>query len=218
VLEVCARNRPIAALLALCFCQFVAEGASDVVVVVLAIDVLHLGSGAAGYLNAMFGAGAVLGGAGAVLLINRRPLSTPLLCAAASWGLAFLGLAVCHTAAAAFVSLAVAGAARTVLGTSARTMLHRVAPPAVHGRLFGSLEGIAMAGLAVGSLTVPVLAGIGGLGAALIGSGGLLLVVTLSVVVALRRLDTYGIAPTSRPAGGELIAGALATALSPAVR
>ena len=45
---------------------------------VLAIDVLDLGEGWVGYLNAAFGAGGILGGLVAVALVGRRYLAPPI--------------------------------------------------------------------------------------------------------------------------------------------
>ncbi len=188
-LAVCRANRPVTALLGLGFVQYVAEGSIDVVVVVLAIKQLGIGNGGAGYLTAMFGVGAVLGGAGSVALIGRRRLAGPLLAAACLWGAAYIALAGWRSAVPAFALIAVAGASRTVLDTASRTILHRAVPMAMHGRIFGALEGLAMAGLAVGSLSVPVLVRLGGVGAALAGAGGALVVASGLAVAALRRLD-----------------------------
>ena len=48
------------------------EGAIDLLVVVLAVQILAIGPGAAGYLSAAFGAGGLLGAGAAVLLVGRR--------------------------------------------------------------------------------------------------------------------------------------------------
>jgi hypothetical protein len=116
-------------------------------------------------------------------------MGVPLLMAAGVWGLAFITLGGWPSAAAAFALIAVAGASRTVLGASGRTLLHRAVPAPVHGRIFGVLEGLTMAGLALGSLSVPVLVSLGGVSAALIAAGATLMLVALAVVAAVRRLD-----------------------------
>lgn len=52
--------------------EFVVIGALDVLVVVLALDVLHAGQATVGYLNVAYGAGGVLFGTLGVLLVGRR--------------------------------------------------------------------------------------------------------------------------------------------------
>ena len=188
LLELCVGERPVAVLLGVFFIQFVALGALDVLVVVLAIKQFALGSGGAGYLESMFGAGAVLGGFVAVALVGHRRLATPLLVAAAIWGGGLLVMAGWRTAGVAFVALAVIGASRTVFDVAGRTILHRAVPPHVHARIFGVVEGLEMAGLAVGSLAVPVLVAIGGTRAALIGIGVALMLGSLAAVAALGRI------------------------------
>jgi hypothetical protein len=87
----------VTAVLAVVAMEFVAIGAMDVMEVVLAIQLLSLDPGGAGYFAASFGAGT--------------------------------------------------GTSRSVLDVTSRTILHRVVPPQLHGRVFGVLEGIAMLGL-----------------------------------------------------------------------
>jgi hypothetical protein len=182
-------QRGVAAVLALGAVQFVAMGAQDVLEVVLALKVLGLGASGAGYLAAAFGGGAIAGGIGSLSLIGRHRLVGPLLGAGIGWGAAFVVLGAWPTAVGAFVLLAAAGATHTVLDASSRTMLHRVVPPQLHGRVFGVLEGLAMLGLAIGSLSVPAMMGLGGAQAALIAVGAVLLVVPISTVATLRALE-----------------------------
>ena len=71
----------------------------------------------------------------------------------------------------------------------ARTLLQRVSPPEVLGRVFGMLEAITMAGLALGALVIPPLIALGGPKAALVGCGALIVLVLVLGLRALRRVD-----------------------------
>jgi MFS family permease len=165
--------------------QFVAIGALDVLYVVLAISVLDLGGSGAGYLNAAFGAGGVAGIAATAALIGRRRLLPPLALGAAVWGAAFAVLAARPGALPALLLLAAAGAGRSLLDVAGRTILQRTAPADVLARVFGVLEGLSMAALAVGSLLTPLLVSLAGARWAVAGVGALL---PLAVLAAARRL------------------------------
>src|SRR5271157_318399 len=89
------------------------EGAIDLLVVVLAVQILAIGAGAAGYLSAAFGAGGLLGATIAVLFAGRR-LALPLAAATLIGGLALGALALASTVLVAVLLLALVGAARTV--------------------------------------------------------------------------------------------------------
>ena len=95
--------------------QFLLIGALDVLFVVLAVEVLDMGGAGAGYLNAAFGAGGVLGIAGTVALVGRSRLAPSVAAAALVWSLALLGLAFWTSALAAFLLFVLAGSARTLL-------------------------------------------------------------------------------------------------------
>ncbi len=183
------RERGVAAVMSVVSVQFVAEGALDVLEVVLAINVLALGAGAAGYLGAAFGAGGVIGGVLALALIGRARLVEVVVGAAVAWGAAFIAIGVWPTVASAFILLCACGVSRSVLGAASRTMLHRVVPAPLHGRVFGMLEGVTMLGLAIGSLSVPALIGVSGIEAAWVGVGLLLVIVSLGTLGTTRRLD-----------------------------
>ncbi len=180
--------------------QYLVIGALDVLLVLLAIAELGLGASGAGYLTASFGAGGVIGSAGAVWLIGRHRLAGPLSVAALAWGSVLALLGVWPTVAGAFLLLTAAGSARSLLDTSGRAILLRVAPRAVRGQLFGLLEGASMLALAIGSALVPAFVALGGPRAALIATGGLLCAISVMAGAAVHAIDgvdvTYGRVPT----------------------
>lgn len=182
-LGVVAREPGPRALVWLLGVESVAIGALDVLYVVLAVSVLHRGGATAGYLNAAFGAGGVLGVAVTVALVGRRRLAPALLLGLAVWAAALAILAAAPTTIAAFALLAAAGVGRTTLDVAGRTLLQRIARPDALARVFGLLEGVSMVGLAVGSIAASAFVGLaGGRGAFVC----LAAVLPLSAVVVLR--------------------------------
>jgi MFS family permease len=161
-LGVIAREPGPRALVWLLGIESVAIGALDVLYVVLAVAVLHHGGATAGYLNAAFGAGGVLGVAVTVALVGRRRLAPALLMGLVLWAAALAILAAAPSTIAAFALLAVAGVGRTTLDVAGRTLLQRIARPDALARVFGLLEGISMAGLAVGSIAASAFVGLAG--------------------------------------------------------
>ena len=151
-LAVVAREPGPRALVWLLGVEALAIGALDVLYVVLAVGVLGHEGGTAGYLNAAFGLGGVVGVAVTVALVGRRRLAPALLAGMVLWAAALAAIALTDTLAAAFLLLAAAGVGRTTLDVAGRTLLQRIATPTALSRVFGLLEGMTMAGLAAGSI------------------------------------------------------------------
>ena len=166
----------------------VIEGATDLLVVVLAVRILAIGPGAAGYLSAAFGAGGLLGGATAVLLVGRR-LALPLAAAALIGGLAFGALAPASTVLAAVLLLVIAGAARSVQSVAAQTLLQRSMPLDVIVCAFVLIESLRDVGLAFGALMVPLFIGLGGPTAAFVGMACFAPLAVLAAARQIRRID-----------------------------
>lgn len=165
--------------------QSVAIGALDILYVELARGVYHLGGNWAGYLNAAFGVGSVLAVVITARLVGHPRLAVPLVVSLAGWSVALFALGALPSLGVALVLLAVAGGSRATFDVTGRTLLQRVARPDLLARVFGLLEGMEMAGLALGSLLAPALISLGGARAAFIGVG---LVLPLAALVAGRRL------------------------------
>lgn len=129
------------------------EGAVDVLIVLLAIEVLGMGDGGAGYLNAVLGVGAIVGGVASSALVGRLRLAPPMLVSGLLTGVAMV-LVAFAPAAALFLALLGIGYALTSVIT--KTMLQRLSPMGVMGRMFGLLEGVSLAGLALGAAAAPL--------------------------------------------------------------
>jgi MFS family permease len=167
--------------------QYILVGALDVLCVVLSVSVLGMGQAGAGYLTAALGAGGLIGAALTAGLVARRRLAPALGAGMITAALALGLLGLYPTVLIAFAMFAMAGLGRTVLDVTGRILLQRSAPPQVLADIFSMLESLMNAGLSFGAVIVPVLVGLSGPRAALIGTG----VIFLSIILlSWRRLGS----------------------------
>ncbi len=184
-----AEHSHLRVLVSLLLGEFLLVGALDILFVLLAIDVLHIDQGWPAYFNAAFGAGGLIGSFGAVALVGRRYLAPPIALGVLLCGVSFVVIAVWPSTLVVVLLLALCGTGRTLVDVACRTLLQRTTPAEVLGRVFGVLEGVMMAGLAVGALVIPPLVALGGSTAALVGTGLLLPVLGLVLARPLIRVD-----------------------------
>jgi len=164
------------------------EGAIDLLVVVLAVQILGIGPGAAGYLSAAFGAGGLLGAGAAVLLVGRR-LARPLVAAALLGALALGALALTSTTLVAVILLVIVGATRSVQSVAAQTLLQRSTPLDVIVCAFALIESLRDLGMAFSALVVPLLIGLGGAKLAFVGMACFAPLAVLAAGRRIRRID-----------------------------
>jgi MFS family permease len=182
------RSAPVVRTIVLGFCAVVAcNGVDDVALVFLATDSLGAGSAAAGVLLAGVGAGLLTG----YLLLGRyagRLAMAGLFLAGlgiSSAGNLLTGLA--WAVGAAFALQTVRGIGIAGIDVAANTLLQRLVPPAMLGRVFGNLYGAIGVAAASSYLLGGLLLDLTSPRTTLVvaGAGGLL--ATLATALALRR-------------------------------
>jgi CRP-like cAMP-binding protein/predicted MFS family arabinose efflux permease len=130
-------------------------GFVDVLIVILAFDVLGTGDAGVGFLTASIGVGAVVGAAFAIGLAARWRSSRSF-----RWGVSWSGISIAGIAAQpplAGVFLAMSGAGGALAEVNGRVMLQRLIPDKQLSRAFGVLESLYMAGEGVGSFLASLL-------------------------------------------------------------
>ena len=164
------------------------EGAAEVLVVILALDLLHLGHGSVGYLNAAWGAGALLGGAALSLLLDRGRLAIGLAGGSAAIGLATALPAAWTVAFAAYAGWLVIGLGYTIVEVAAKTLLQRLGSDETLSRVIGSIESARLASMAIGSISASLLDELLGIRGALLALAAL---VPLFVLLSWSRLRAF---------------------------
>ncbi len=175
--------------------QCVVAGVLGVLVVATALDLLSMGSGGVGLLDAMSGVGALVGAAVVVALVGRKRLAGDFGLGLLLWGLPLALLGTFPHTAIAVLALAVVGAGNTIVDVSAITLLQRTAPTEVAGRVFGVLESMLVGALGLGALLAPALIAVVGIRGALIAAGLALPLLTALCWPKLRVVDAGAAVP-----------------------
>jgi len=173
-------------MMALLTAQTMVFGAVQVFIVVIALQLLDLGNGGVGYLNAAVGVGAFLGAVGALSLTGARRLSPAFLAGIVVIGLPLIAIGVSQVVVVAVVALAIVGVGSSFVDVAGLTLVQRAVPDDVLARVFGVIQMLFLASMGIGAAVAPALISWLGVETALIATGAFLplLVVLLGAKVA----------------------------------
>ncbi len=192
-------HRDLRLLVGLFFAQTVIAGASMVFTVAIALQMLHLGHSGTGLLYAVTGIGGIVGGGLALVLAQRQRLSFDFGVGVTLWAAPLLLVAAWPTLASAVIVMALIGIGNSVVDINAFTVLQRLAPEEVMGRVFGALESALIAGMALGALLMPLLISTVGLRGGLAALGALVTLLAVLGLPGLTRIDATTLAPPALP-------------------
>ena len=189
------RNPAARLMLLLITAENVLVGMMDILLVVLALDVLGMSDAGPGILNSAIGVGGILGALLTFVLVGRPRLAGPLVLAAVCAGAAFALAGQTGLPLIAMAFVAVSGAGKLFYDVVSRTFTQRLLPDQLLTATFGLQEAFAMIGIALGTLAAPAL--VDGVGAetAFLVAGAFLPLIALGSFRALRRLDAGSAVP-----------------------
>jgi MFS family permease len=178
--------------------QTLVAGLVQVLVVVVAIELLSLGTAGVGWLNGMIGVGATLGVLAVAGVAGHRSIWRYFALGNLLWGVPLILIAAWPEPAAAFLLLALLGVGNTLVDVTGITLMQRTAADAVLGRVFGAFEALALLAMGIGALLAPLLvSSLGSRGAVLV--AGLIMPVTLLPVWRrLAAIDAAAPVPAER--------------------
>lgn len=189
------RDPPAAVLVGMVAGQYIVVGALDILVIMVALEVLETGASGPGVLASAVGVGSVLGALCTVLLVGRRRLSPALAGGLLVTGVPLALLPFGAVPATAALLLALSGAGRSFFEVAAKTLLQRAVRDEVLARVFGVQESAMTAAIAVGAALAPLAVAGFGLSGALVLVGALLPVAAALSWRWLRRLDITATQP-----------------------
>jgi MFS family permease len=172
-------------------------GAFEVLLVVIAIRMLDAGNAGVGWLNAAVGVGGVAGAVAVTTLAGRKRLAGDLGIGALLWGVPLALVAVWTNLGFALVLFAIIGMGNTIVDVAGVTLMQRTAADDVLARVFGVLESLMLATLAVGSIVTPAIIASVGPKTTLVIVGIVLPALLLPAWPALRRVDAAARVPAS---------------------
>jgi predicted MFS family arabinose efflux permease len=181
-----------------------ARGLWSALLVVVALQLLDLGSSGVGLLNAAVGVGAVAAVPMIAALIGRPRLGAPCAVAFVAAGVLLIPVGVFDSAVIAVAVVACWGAAMAVADATSLSLLHRLLDAATVSRTVGVMESLKLAAEGIGALLAPALVAVLGIRGALVVAG---LPLPLVVTASWPRLRRAHAAAAGRGALARLLHG-----------
>jgi MFS family permease len=174
--------------------QTLVGGVLNVLLVVVALELLAAGEAGVGYLNSAVGVGGLLGALVALGLAGRR-LAPGFALGLLLWGLPIALMGVWPSLWLALLLLGLVGVGNTLVDVAGQTLLQRTVADEVLARAFGVLESLLLGTLALGAAVAPLLISGLGIRLALLATGLLLPLLTLLTWRRLVTIDTAARVP-----------------------
>lgn len=169
--------------------QTVVAGASIVYTVEMAVQMTTFGAEGVGYLESFLGVGAIVGGLVAIGRASKQRIATDFGWGVVFWAVPLVLAALGNAMWAALAAVFIIGFANPIVDVNASTIMQRLTPDAVLGRVFGALETALIAAMAFGSVVYPILFHWVGLRWSLAILGIAVTLLVLPTFGRLRRLD-----------------------------
>ena len=180
------RRRPVIAIVIVAFgLQTMVRGLLTTLVVVLSVNLIHLGEAGVGLLGAAMG----VGGIGGILvgLALRRSGPSAFALSLAGWGLPIAVIGLVPLPVVAVLAFVVTGVSNALLDVVGLTMLQRGCRNEQRGAVFALFEGAASLFAIIGYLLAPTLIALIGVQGAFVVTGAVLPVAAAIIWLLLRR-------------------------------
>jgi hypothetical protein len=164
------------------------QGAVDVLLVVAALQLLDIGEGGVGWLNACWGIGGVLGGVAALGLLGRGRIASGLLAGLLLSGIPLAIVGLWPLPATAYPLLVALGVGYALIEVALLTLTQRLASDDVLARVFGVEETSYVVAGSLGSVAAALLVGLVGDAAAIVVTG---LALPVAGIALSRRLTGF---------------------------
>ena len=172
-------------------------GAVQVFIVVAALQLLDLGDGGVGYLNAAIGVGAFVGAVVALSLTGARRLSPAFLTGIVMIGLPLIAIGIWQSVIVTVIALAIMGIGSSLVDVAGLTLVQRAVPDDVLARVFGVIQMLWLASIGIGAALVPALISWLGVETAFIVTGAFLPLLVLVLGASIARIDASAAAPAA---------------------
>lgn len=150
-----AGDRDLLAVTATVAVQTFVAGASTVFVVVMADTILGTGPRGVGYLDAVLGVGSIVGGLLAISRSARGRLGTDMAVGVLLWSAPLVIVTAHPSAVTCFAAMVLLGLGNPLVDVNMDTIMQRLVPDEVLGRVFGALEACLISTMALGALVMP---------------------------------------------------------------